>query len=48
MMGVAYLDLGRDSIALELYRKSIDLTRNPMLKNHLHHWVKSIRSHSEN
>lgn len=48
MMGIAYLDLGRDSIAVELYRKSIDLTRNPMLKNHLHHWVKSIRSHSEN
>jgi tetratricopeptide (TPR) repeat protein len=46
MMGVAYLDLGRDNMAVELYEKSIDLTRNPMLKNHLHHWVTSIRSHS--
>jgi tetratricopeptide (TPR) repeat protein len=48
MMGIAYLDLGRDSIAVELYRKSIELTRNPLLKNHLHHWVESIRSSSGN
>lgn len=44
MMGIAYLDLGRDRLAVKLYRKSIDLTRNPMLKNHLHHWVESIIS----
>jgi tetratricopeptide (TPR) repeat protein len=47
MMGIAYLDLGRDRLAVKLYRKSIDLTRNPMLKNHLHHWVESITSHRE-
>jgi len=42
MMGAAYLDLGKDRMAAALFRKSIDLTRNPMLKNMLLHWAKSI------
>lgn len=43
MTAAIYLDLGRDKKAADLYGKSIELTRNPMLKNHLEYWVKSIR-----
>lgn len=42
MMAAAYLDLGKDRMAADLFRKSIDLTRNPLLKNLLFHWAKSI------
>jgi Tfp pilus assembly protein PilF len=42
MMGVAYLDLGKTDMTVELYRKAIDLTKNPLLKNHLFYWIKSI------
>jgi tetratricopeptide (TPR) repeat protein len=46
MMGSAYLDFGRDRVAVRLFKKSIGLTRNPMLKNHLQHWIKSIQESS--
>ncbi len=42
MMGAAYLDVQRPEMAAELYRKAIDLTRNPMLKNTLDHWARSL------
>ena len=44
MAGVTYLDLGRKKLAAELFRKSIELTKNPMLKNELDYWVKEIES----
>lgn len=42
MMGAAYLDLGLSERAAELYRKSIELTRNPLLKGQLDHWLGSL------
>ncbi len=42
MMGVTYLDLGLDKLAVNLYRKSKNLTKNPLLKNHLDHWIESL------
>jgi hypothetical protein len=42
MMGAMYLDLGLDKMAVDLYRKSKDLTKNPLLKNHLEHWVETL------
>ncbi|MBM3300516.1 MAG: tetratricopeptide repeat protein [Deltaproteobacteria bacterium] len=42
MMGITYLDLGLTDEAVELYRKSIDLTKNPLLKSYLDHWIESI------
>jgi tetratricopeptide (TPR) repeat protein len=42
MMGITYLDLGFPDEAVELYRKSIDLTKNPLLKSYLDHWIESI------
>jgi tetratricopeptide (TPR) repeat protein len=44
MTGIAYLDIGRRDKALELYRKSIDLTKNPLLKSFLDHWIAAIES----
>jgi len=44
MIGIAYLELGRKAKAAELYRKSIDLTKNPLLKTHLDHWAETIES----
>jgi tetratricopeptide (TPR) repeat protein len=46
MMGSAYLDFGKDETAVRLFKKSIELTRNPMLKNHLQHWIKTIQETS--
>ncbi len=43
MTGVLYLDLGREDMTVELYEKSIDLTKNPGLKNLFQHWIESIR-----
>lgn len=42
MMGAAYLDLGRTREASELYEISIELTRNPVLKNRFDHWKSSL------
>lgn len=42
MMGVAYMDLGHQEKALELFKKSSDLTRNPLLKNNWEYWAKSL------
>ena len=44
LAGATYLDLGRKKLAAELFRKSIELTKNPMLKNELDYWVKGIES----
>lgn len=42
MMGVAYLDFGRSQMAADLFRMSIELTKNPLLKNYLDYWMKSV------
>ncbi len=42
MTGVTYLDLGLDGMAVDLYRKSKELTKNPLLKNHLEHWIETL------
>ena len=44
LVGATYQDLGQPRIAADLFRKSIDLTKNPMLKNQLHYWIKSIET----
>lgn len=44
MIGIAYLELGQKAKAAELYRKSMDLTKNPLLKTHLDHWAETIES----
>ncbi len=44
MAGATYLDLGRKKLAAELFKKSIELTKNPILKNELDYWVKGIES----
>ena len=47
MIGALYLDLGRDETAIEVYQLSSGLTRNPMLKNHLNHWIKQLGGEPE-
>ncbi|MFH1115619.1 MAG: tetratricopeptide repeat protein [Pseudomonadota bacterium] len=42
MTGVTFLDLGLDETAAALYRKSMDLTKNPLLKNYLEHWIETL------
>lgn len=44
MAGVMYTEIGEWSKAIELFRKSIDLTRNPLFKSQLEHWIKSLES----
>ena len=44
MTGITYLDVGRTDRALELYRKSIDLTKNPLFKSFLDYWIAAIES----
>lgn len=46
MTGITYLDVGRTDKALELYRNSIDLTKNPLFKSFLDYWIASIESPS--
>ena len=46
MMGATFLDLGRKDKAAQLFRNSVDLTKNPLLKNHLEYWAASIESSS--
>lgn len=42
MTGVTYLDMGLRKKALELYKKSIDLTRNPLRKSQFEHWIQTL------
>jgi len=44
MTGSLYLDLGQNSRAVNLFRKSVDLTRNPLLKTHFEYWIESVKS----
>ncbi|HMK34890.1 MAG TPA: tetratricopeptide repeat protein [Desulfomonilaceae bacterium] len=47
MIGTAYQDIGQTEQAAELYRKSMDLTKNPLLKSSLDHWITTITSGSQ-
>ena len=38
MTGIAYAELGYKKLAAELFRKCVDLTKNPMMKNNFDHW----------
>lgn len=42
MTGAAYTDLGHPESAALLFRKSIDLTRNPLWKSYFEYWAKSL------
>jgi len=42
MTGALYQDLGLTKMAVELFRKSMDLTRNPLAKSHLDYWANSL------
>jgi hypothetical protein len=42
MIGALYVDLGKTAMAAELFRKSMDLTKNPLLKSHLDYWANEI------
>ena len=42
MTGAAYLDLGLTSRAIDLFRMSVRLTKNPLFKTDLEYWVKSL------
>lgn len=44
MTAVTYLDVGRPDKALEIYRKSLELTANPFLKGYLDYWASSVES----
>jgi hypothetical protein len=42
MTGAAYLDLGLKSRAVDFFRMSVRLTKNPLFKTDLEYWVKSL------
>lgn len=44
MMGITLLDLGQKARAEELFRKSVELTTNEILKAKLEYWADSIKS----
>lgn|GEM_PF-798040 len=46
MMGATFLDVGRKDQAAQLFRNSVDLTKNPLLKNDFEYWAASIESSS--
>jgi tetratricopeptide (TPR) repeat protein len=46
MMGSTLMDLGYKEKAAQLFRNSCDLTKNPLLKNHLEYWAASLESSS--
>ncbi len=48
MTGITYTELGKGKKAAELYRMCIDLTRNPMLKSRLEHWISGIEGGAQN
>jgi tetratricopeptide (TPR) repeat protein len=47
MTGSLFLDVGKRDKAIAMFRKSVDLTKNPLLKGHFEHWVESLESTSE-
>jgi tetratricopeptide (TPR) repeat protein len=47
MAGTMYVELGHPAMAAELYRKAVDLTRNPMLKTYLEHLADNLESTSK-
>jgi tetratricopeptide (TPR) repeat protein len=47
MTGSLLLDVGRTDQAAALFRKSLDLTKNPLLKSNLEHWATSLESKSD-
>ncbi|MEW6347567.1 MAG: tetratricopeptide repeat protein [Thermodesulfobacteriota bacterium] len=44
MSGATYLDLGQRRLAAELFRKAVELTKNPVLKNDFDYWRREIES----
>ncbi len=48
MAGALCLDLGKHEEAISLFSKSIELTKNPLLKNRLDHWAKSLSDYCAN
>jgi len=44
MTGILFTEIGYPSMAAELYRKSVDLTRNPMLKAYLDYLADNLFS----
>jgi tetratricopeptide (TPR) repeat protein len=42
MAGATLIDLGKSDQAADLYNKSMELTRNPLLKNRFAHWANSL------
>lgn len=44
MMGMMYLDLGQSEKVAELYRKSANLTKNPLLKSELDYWANMLET----
>jgi hypothetical protein len=44
LAGAALVELGRATTAAVLFRKSMDLTKNPLLKNRLLHWAESLEA----
>jgi len=46
MMGSTLLDLGYKDKALQLFRNSVDLTKNPLVKNHFEYWAATLESSS--
>jgi tetratricopeptide (TPR) repeat protein len=43
MTGALYQDIGRTQLAIELYEKSKDLTKNPLLKAQFEHWIYTLQ-----
>jgi len=42
MAGATLLDLGLKSEAIDLFRRSIPLTKNPLFKTDLEYWIKNL------
>lgn len=42
MAGATYLDLGLNSKAIDLFRMSTILTKNPLFKTDLEYWIKTL------
>ncbi len=42
MTAAVYQDLGRPESAVILFKKSVDLTRNPLWKSYFEYWAKSL------
>jgi tetratricopeptide (TPR) repeat protein len=44
MMGSTYQDVGRADKASELYRNSVELTKNPLLKSRFEFWISTLNT----